>query len=101
MRPNAEFGRCLLLAASACESAYLVNALPLRLKLNDPELPSLMLLCQLVSMVEGLLFKEIRGSGLAYGTSIHYSEDWGLLKLDIYRSANVVSVFQKCKSLIV
>ncbi len=84
MRPDAEFGRCLLLTAAACESAYLVNSLPLRLKHNDPELPSLMLLCQLVSKTEGLLYKEIRGAGLAYDASIHYAEDWGLFKFEYY-----------------
>jgi len=100
LRQDAEFGRCLLLAAAACESAYLTNALPLRMKHNHPELPSLMLLCQLISKTEGVLYKEIRGSGLAYDAAVVYYEDWGLLKLDIYRSANVILVFEKCKSLI-
>jgi Zn-dependent M16 (insulinase) family peptidase len=50
--------------------------------------------------VEGPMWQNIRGTGLAYGTNFFRDLETGLLKFRIYKSPNAFSAFQKAKNVV-
>ena len=53
---------------------------------DDPRLPALMVAISYMNAVEGPLWVAVRGTGLAYGTSLSYDIESGFIHLHIYRS---------------
>ena len=53
---------------------------------DDPSLPALMIAMAYMNAVEGPLWVAVRGTGLAYGTSVSYEIDTGFIHLEVYRS---------------
>ncbi|KAJ9652020.1 hypothetical protein H2198_008721 [Neophaeococcomyces mojaviensis] len=53
---------------------------------DDPSLPALMIAMAYMNAVEGPLWVAVRGTGLAYGTSMAYDIESGFIHLDVYRS---------------
>lgn len=51
--------------------------------------------------MEGILFKAIRGNGLAYGVGIEVDPDNQLLSFGIYRSAQLEQAYEKAKEVVV
>lgn len=71
--------------------------------INDhlsPDLPALMLYLQYFTQMEGPLWKQIRGQGLAYSTFILPQPHEGLLSFILFRSSNVVAAYKEARSII-
>ena len=66
----------------------------------DPTMPALMVATSYLNAVEGPLWIAVRGTGLAYGTSLRQQTDSGQVALDIYRSPDAFKAFNASKTVI-
>ena len=67
---------------------------------TSPLLPPLMVAQAYLDAVEGPMWQNIRGTGLAYGTNFFRDVETGLLKFRIYKSGNAFSAFQKARDVV-
>lgn len=67
---------------------------------TSSQLPALMVAQAYLDAVEGPMWQNIRGTGLAYGTNFFRDIETGLFKFRIYKSGNSFSAFQKAKEVI-
>ena len=82
------------------DSSFLsVNARGLS-SLADPKLPALMVALSYLNAVEGPLWVAVRGTGLAYGTTMAYDIDSGSVSLDVYRSPDAFRAFEASKNVV-
>lgn len=89
-----------IVGMGSVESSFLVQVVPSIKDFLDPELPALMLFLQYLTQLEGPLWRQIRGQGLAYGYSIVPKPHEGLLYLAFYKSTNLVAAYKETKSII-
>lgn len=61
---------------------------------DHPDLASLMVLDEYLTAMEGIFWKEVRGTGLAYGVGLNINIDNGLIYFQIYRSQNGFKAFE-------
>lgn len=66
----------------------------------DPKLPALMVAMSYLNSVEGPLWVAVRGTGLAYGTSMMYDIESGYVSLDVYRSPDAFRAFEASKNVV-
>lgn len=83
------------------ESAFLYHASPSVNSFMDEDLPALNLFLQYLTQLEGPLWKQIRGAGLAYGYNLSLMPHEGLLYLALYRASNATAAFKETKNIIV
>jgi Zn-dependent M16 (insulinase) family peptidase len=67
---------------------------------DDPDLPALMVALSYMNAVEGPLWVAVRGTGLAYGTSMSYDIETGHIHLDVYRSPEAYKAFEASKKIV-
>jgi Zn-dependent M16 (insulinase) family peptidase len=67
---------------------------------DDPNLPALMVALSYMNAVEGPLWVAVRGTGLAYGTSMSYDIESGHIHLDVYRSPEAYKAFEASKKIV-
>ncbi|GLH01355.1 Presequence protease, mitochondrial [Gryllus bimaculatus] len=67
---------------------------------SDPDLPSLLVFLQYLTQLEGPLWKQVRGLGLAYGYTMIPRPNEGLLYLSFYRATNCVLAYKEVKSIV-
>lgn len=90
----------VILGMGCVESSFLFQAAPAINNFTDPDLPALMLFLQYLLQLEGPLWRQIRGAGLAYGYSITPRPNEGLLYLSLYRATNVFGAYKETKNII-
>lgn len=89
-----------VIGMGSVESAFLFHAVEALNNFLSPDLPALMVYLQYLTQLEGPLWKQIRGQGLAYGYTIAPKPNEGLLLLSLYRASNVVAAFKETKRII-
>ncbi|KAF2016044.1 zinc metalloprotease-like protein [Aaosphaeria arxii CBS 175.79] len=67
---------------------------------TSPQLPPLIVALAYLDAVEGPMWANIRGTGLAYGTNFFRDVETGLLKFRIYKSPNAFSAYQKAATVV-
>jgi Zn-dependent M16 (insulinase) family peptidase len=67
---------------------------------DDPILPALMVALSYMNAVEGPLWVAVRGTGLAYGTSMSNDIEAGHIHLDVYRSPEAFKAFEASKKIV-
>lgn len=67
---------------------------------DDPNLPALMVALSYMNSVEGPLWVAVRGTGLAYGTSMSYDIESGHVYLNVYRSPDAYKAFEASKKIV-
>ena len=67
---------------------------------DDPSLPALMVAMSYMNAVEGPLWVAVRGTGLAYGTSMSYDIESGHIHLDVYRSPEAYKAFEASQNIV-
>ncbi|XP_055692741.1 uncharacterized protein C05D11.1-like [Lutzomyia longipalpis] len=82
------------------EGAYFIQAAPAIRDFMDPDLPALLLFLQYLTQLEGPLWRQIRGQGLAYGYTIIPRPHEGLIYLTFYRSTNVMAAYKETKAIV-
>lgn len=89
-----------VIGMGSVESAFLFHTVEAINNFLSPDLPALMLYLQYLTQLEGPLWKQIRGQGLAYGYTIAPKPNEGLLLLSLYRASNVIAAFKETKRII-
>lgn len=103
--PHLNSSHSILLQAPGITASYLSVSAPL-LDLNFSEkteaalkdFVSLSLACTLMSMLEGPLYQSIRGAGIAYHASIHFSLWRGLVTFSVGEASDVPAAFRAFRS---
>lgn len=67
---------------------------------TSPELPALVVALAYLDAVEGPMWQDIRGTGLAYGAHFMRDIQTGLLKFRIYKSPNSYAAYEKARTVI-
>ena len=67
---------------------------------TDPSLPALMVAMAYLNAVEGPLWTAVRGTGLAYGTSMSYDINSGFTHIDVYRSPDAYGAFKAARNVV-
>jgi Zn-dependent M16 (insulinase) family peptidase len=67
---------------------------------TSPQLPALMVAQAYLDAVEGPMWQNIRGTGLAYGTNFFRDIETGLFKFRIYKAGNAFNAYSKAKAVI-
>ena len=62
--------QAVVVAVKGCDSSYLQMVVPCSLHKSSADFAAVRLLCELLSMSEGLMWARIRGKGLAYGAGL-------------------------------
>merc|ERR1711994_575290 len=81
----------------SCESAFLSRSSPSIKDFMDPDLPALLLAIQYLTQLEGPMWRQIRGAGLAYGYFIYPSVGKGQLFMSLYKATHPVKAFVEAR----
>lgn len=90
----------VILGMGCIESAFLYHVAPTTTNFMDDDLPPLLLFLQYLTQLEGPLWRQIRGQGLAYGYSIIPRPNEGFLYLSLYRATNVSAAYKETKTIV-
>ena len=84
----------------SCESAFLSRSSPAIEDFMDPDLPVLLLAIQYLTQLEGPMWRQIRGAGLAYGYFIYPSVAKGQLFMSLYKATHPVKAFVEARRIV-
>jgi len=90
---------CPVMSMSATESSYLFSFTHGPLGYDVDTNAAITVAISALTMMEGSIWRNVRGAGLAYGTSIDHDVFAGLIKLDIYRSSHPSAALLQCRPL--
>jgi len=90
----------LLAGLGSCESAFLSRTTPSITDPRSPDLPALMLAIQYLTQLEGPMWRQIRGAGLAYGYFMFPSTNKGQLFLTLFKATHPVKAFEEAKRIV-
>merc|ERR1712059_204719 len=93
-------GAHLLTGLGSCESAYLSRSTPAITDFNSPDLAPLMLALQYLTQLEGPMWRQIRGAGLAYGYSMYLSVNKGQLYIGLFKATHPVKAYVEAKRIV-
>ncbi|QSL66398.1 hypothetical protein MERGE_000777 [Pneumocystis wakefieldiae] len=89
-----------ILSLSTVENSYSVHVSKLFSDFNHKDFPAFILLLSCLNIMEGILWKHIRGAGLAYSVSFKTDIESGFVYYSIYSSPNVFNVWEKTRAII-
>merc|ERR550519_3040233 len=84
----------------SCESAFLSRSSPSIQDFMDPDLPALFLAIQYLTQLEGPMWRQIRGAGLAYGYFIYPSVGKGQLFMSLVKATHPVKAFIEARRIV-
>ena len=90
----------LLAGLGSCESSFLSRTAPSLSSPRSPDLAPLMLAIQYLTQLEGPMWRQIRGAGLAYGYSIMVSTNKGQIYFTLFKATNPVKAYEEGKRLV-
>lgn len=67
---------------------------------EDPDIPALLVMAELLDTMEGIFWKFIRGQGLAYSCFLSTDVEASLISFTIYQSPNAFKAFAQAKLVI-
>ena len=82
------------------DSSFLVASAKGPKTFFDPAVPALMVALSYLNAVEGPMWTAVRGTGLAYGTTIRHIVEKGSVLLDVYRSPDAYKAFSASKKVL-
>lgn len=83
------------LGLRSTDSGFLTQIAPGITNFNDPDRSTLLVVIELLSCLEGPLWTNIRGKGLAYGYNIRNAVSNGLVYFSLHRSGNLPSAYEE------
>lgn len=98
---RAPSGKIFLAEMPAIESCFMSHVGKGPSAFNDPDIPALMVLNEYLTTMEGPFWKQVRGSGLAYGASMRLKVESGLVYFIIYRSPDCYKAFQVVQKIVI
>jgi Zn-dependent M16 (insulinase) family peptidase len=90
----------LLAGLGSCESAFLSRTTPCLTDPKSADLPALMLAIQYLTQLEGPMWRQIRGAGLAYGYFMFPSTNKGQLFLSLYKATHPLKAYEEAKRIV-
>ncbi|CCG82102.1 putative Zinc metalloprotease [Taphrina deformans PYCC 5710] len=90
--------RVVTISTDSCYSQHFAKGLA---DFNHPDLPALFVITSYLNAMEGLLWKYIRGSGLAYGADLKVDTESGLVFFSIYRSPDAFLAWDKAREIMI
>lgn len=82
------------------ESSSMRLSTGLNIEVGHSDLPALRLISTFFNMMEGPLWKQIRGLGLAYGFDFSFSVLRGLVSFSASQASDVVQVYEEVKKFV-
>ena len=91
-----------VLGIAAIENAFCAASarLPPAMRRTDDAYVALVAACSLLSVLEGPLWKEIRGAGLSYGYALYASARSGTLSFGLSKSADVAAAYAATRAIV-
>merc|ERR1719443_504765 len=90
----------ILAGLGSCESSFLSRSAPSLTSPRHPDLPALMLAIQYLTQLEGPMWRQIRGAGLAYGYFMFPSTNKGQLFLTLYKATHPLKAYEEAKRIV-
>ncbi|XP_015108597.1 uncharacterized protein C05D11.1 [Diachasma alloeum] len=89
-----------VLGLGCVDSAFLSQTCSCINDFEDPDLAPLLVCLQYLTQLEGPMWKQVRGQGLAYGCNIYVRPNEGLMYLTFHASANIVGAYKETKAIV-
>ena len=89
-----------LVLSPIADSTHLITSTPIPNDYLDEDIFKIALASEVLNVVEGPLWKGIRGAGLAYGASVKRDIETGLLSFTVYRGADAKKSWEVAKSIV-
>jgi len=87
--------RGVIIGIGSVESAYLIQSAPCITSVTDPDYVPILVLIQYLTQLEGPIWRQVRGLGLAYDCSIFLDPDSGLIYFSFSRAAHLVKGYRE------
>ncbi|OBT70395.1 hypothetical protein VE03_00157 [Pseudogymnoascus sp. 23342-1-I1] len=82
------------------DSSFAIASAPGPTSYTDPRIPALLVAVAYLDAVEGPLWRAVRGTGLAYGTSFSRDVDGGFMQFRVYRSPDAHKAFARSRDVV-
>lgn len=90
----------VIAGVGSLDSVYMQACVKLSISPLDDDLPLLLVLVEYLTQLEGPLWREIRGPGLAYAYAIVPNVHMQLLRFDIFKSTQVDEAYKMAKNIV-
>ncbi|KAF5374955.1 hypothetical protein D9758_000192 [Tetrapyrgos nigripes] len=92
--------KAVVMSLPTIESSYVTHTTKGIKGFDHPLYPAFRVALEVLNATESYLWRYIRGSGLAYGASVHLDLEAGLLSFSLYRSSNSMSAFEEASTVL-
>ncbi|CAI8039021.1 Uncharacterized protein C05D11.1 [Geodia barretti] len=86
-------GKTLVAGVGGVESNFLIQSVPCVRSHDHPDYPAILVFIEYLTALEGPLWRQVRGQGLAYHYNISCSVSEGLLCLRLFRATQVLQAY--------
>uniref|UniRef100_S4REB2 Uncharacterized protein n=1 Tax=Petromyzon marinus TaxID=7757 RepID=S4REB2_PETMA len=90
----------ILIGVGSVESSYVMESTPCITDYTHPDLPAIMVFIEYLTALEGPMWRQLRGLGLAYHYSMLAVPSQGLLFFSLYKSSHPVSAYKHAKEIL-
>ncbi|CAL1295066.1 unnamed protein product [Larinioides sclopetarius] len=90
----------LIIGVGSVETAYLLQCSPCITSYTDPDYAPLLVLIQYLTQLEGPMWRQIRGLGLAYHYNIYVDPDTGLIYFILSNSTHLLTAYKEGFSIV-
>ena len=98
--PQSSDANGMIAGLGSVDSVYMEIRMMYTTSPTDPDLPALLVLAEYLSQLEGPLWRQIRGSGLAYSCYICLNVQENSVHFSLYRSSNIHQAYQLSKQVV-
>ncbi|KAJ8023724.1 hypothetical protein HOLleu_36243 [Holothuria leucospilota] len=89
-----------IIGVGSVESSFFVQTVECVDSFSHVDLPAIMVYMECLCALEGPMWKQIRGMGLAYHYRMHVKPEEGLLYLQLFKCTHVVSAYKETKAIV-
>ncbi|XP_071956159.1 uncharacterized protein C05D11.1-like [Antedon mediterranea] len=90
----------VIVGVGSVESAFFIQTIPSISSYMDPDLPALMVYMEYLCALEGPMWRQIRGLGLAYHYRMYVLPEQGLLCFQLFKCTHVVNAYKQAKEIV-
>jgi len=90
----------IIAGLGSCESSFLSRTAPSLTDPRHPDLAPVLLAIQYITQLEGPMWRQIRGAGLAYGYSIIVSTNKGQIYFTLFKATHPAKAYEEGKRII-
>lgn len=90
----------MLVGVGGVESSFLLQSVPCIRSYDHPDLPAIMVFIEYLIALEGPMWRQIRGMGLAYHYYMFSSPESGLLYFQLFKSAQLIQAYEIARTIL-